>query len=347
MARMEALRVRFPLLVPFRAAHGTTVERDVILVAAHGDGAVGWGECPTLTTAGYVGETTDDAWRWFVSGGPAPLMARGAVLDARRDLRLRLAGTPAVPATAPPALPLRAVVGRPPDLDALLAAVEREVVAGVTHVKLKIEPGWDVGPVAAVRGAWPTLDVAVDANGAYGVDDLAPFLALGDAGVTYIEQPAPPGSWPALAARWPAAAPPVALDESIRGSADLDRAGVLGGVRYLNLKPARVGGVEQAQVVAAAAVERGLEVFVGGMLESGVGRATALGLAAVVAADRPTDLGPSERYVVDDITPAIRWAGLGRVEVPRGPGIGVAPRPDRLAATVVDRVEVDRVEVER
>jgi O-succinylbenzoate synthase len=88
-------------------------------------------------------------------------------------------------------------------------------------------------------------------------------------------------------------------------------------------------------------------VFVGGLLETGVGRAVAAALAAGIVAGNPgetlpCDLGPSSQYFDDDVTDPVVVDGAGDLVVPTGPGIGVVPRADRLGAVTVARVEVSR-----
>ena len=133
---------------------------------------------------------------------------------------------------------------------------------------------------------------------------------------------------------------PVALDESATSPGALETALALGACGVVNIKPARVGGAHAARAMAGLAVDAGVPVFVGGMLELGVGRAAALAVAALELFALPTDLGPSAQYVVDDITEPLGADGVGRLRVPDGPGIGVTPRPERLAACGVDHLVI-------
>lgn len=298
-------------------------------------------------------------------------MAASALLAAALDLDLRRRGEslarslqvaqaevrPTVASSAAPTraadrstddalrrdVPCTAVVGRQPSIDDLVARVDRRVAEGYGSIKLKIAPGWDVEPLRAVRERWPDLALAADANGAYAETDAAPgavLRALDELGLDYLEQPLAADDLAALARLADALATPVALDESIGSAADLDEA-LAYGVRYVvNCKPARVGGPDEALAVVRRAMASDLSVFVGGLLELGVGRAFALAFAALAACDLPTDLGPSSRYVADDVTAPIDLVPGGRLAVPDGPGLGVAPRPVRLAAVTVERVEL-------
>jgi O-succinylbenzoate synthase len=214
------------------------------------------------------------------------------------------------------------------------------VAEGAALVKLKVTPRpADLDAVTAVRAAWPQLPLAVDANGTLDARSLA---VLAPVGLAYVEQPAPADDLLASAALARRTDVPIALDESITSLAALEVALAVGAGTVVNVKPARLGGVATAAEVARAAAEAGCATFVGGMLETGVGRAAALAVAALPWCTLPTDLGPSSRYLRPDVTEPIELDAEGRLVVPAGPGIGVAPDPDRLADVAVERVVLVR-----
>jgi O-succinylbenzoate synthase len=348
----EVVRVRLPLREPFVASHGAVHDREVVLLRLVAGAEDAWGECSTLSEPTYVAETTDDAWSLLTTSLGQSLLGhrgkesvwelkdRGATLAAV-DVALRgLAGDDGSPARS--SVASTAVVGQRASIDELLAVVDREVADGYRSVKLKIGPGWDVEPLRAVRSAWPSLAVAVDANGAYppGDEDAWHALrALDELQLFYLEQPLPADALPAIAELRGRIGTPIALDESIRSWRDLRAALDVGAIDVLNVKLARLGGFGAAVELARLACEAGVGCFVGGMLETGVGRSAALRLAARSEFELPTDLGPSARYFVDDLTEPIGWALPGEVAVPQGPPFARPPRPDRLAAVTVDRYE--------
>lgn len=364
VAAVDLFLVALPLLEPFAASHGTETTRRVILVRLTGpDGLEGWGECPTLSAPTYTGEDTDGAWRvlrvglahdmvWGRGSAAAPQpagaahpMATAAVDEAVHDLFLRRLGVSlaALLGADADAVVSRAVIGRQPTLEDVVSRVARKVDAGHPAVKLKVGPGWDRQPVDAVRSTWPDLDVAADANGAY-LDLADPALrALDAAGLTYLEQPLPATEPTAVVAAVDGLDTPVALDESIAGPAELDW--FLAAARrpfLVNVKPARVGGIDPAVAVHDRLLDTDSGGFVGGMLETGVGRAAALAVAALPGFARPTDLGPSSQYFADDVTEPFALQAGGRLPVPTGPGIGVRPRPDRLAEVTEAHVRIER-----
>ncbi len=348
-------RVRLPLRAPHVAAHGTEDVREVVLVGLRAaDGTTGWGECPTLARPGYVAETTDRAWaRLRAELVPAVLagagaddldptdgaMAVGAVRDALLDLALRRAGEE-LPAGAA-SVAFGVAVGLAADVGVVVAGAEAAVAAGAALVVLKVQPGWSVAPLDAVRAACPDLAVAVDANGSFRATDLAELQALDALGPVFVEQPLPAQDLTGSAVVTAALASPVALDEGVGGPADLDAAVAAGAGRALTLKPARVGGHAAAVALADRAARAGWEVHVGGMLESGVGRAAARRLAARPEVGGPALVGPTELvFAADVVDPQVGAGPDGRVPVPTGPGLAPSPDPARLAALTVDRVEL-------
>ncbi len=365
---IELVRVRLPLARPLRSAHApgdggssdaAEHERDVVLVRALGtDGVEGWGECSTLARPTYNPEHTGGAWVLLrdelapsALAGRAPgvqgnHMARAAVETALADLRARRADRPisGVLGGTRGQVPSCAVVGMWPSTEETCDQVAEAVERGYVQVKLKVRPGWSVEPLAAVRERWPGLALAADANGSFPPelgdatvrDELG---SLDDLGLAYLEQPFPPDELVTTAGLVAASHTPVALDESVTSLGTLTSALALGAVRILNLKPARVGGLAAAVRIAHAAADAGIEVFVGGMLETGVGRAAALGLASLKECSLASDLGPSDRYFREDLTEPFELVD-GCLAVPTGPGIGVVPDPDRLQALAVERLMI-------
>lgn len=361
LASVELVRVQLPLHHPHRAAHGEEAVRDLVLVAARfDDGIVGWGECSALARPTYTSEHTSGAWLVLrdeivpaVLAGRSPQvvghpMASAGVLIALTDAVLRRAERPlatelaATLGTNPlTAVPTTAVISRAEEVDDLLARVEERVQERVAMVKLKVTPERrDLAAVSAVREAWPDLALAVDFNGTADADALRFVDRLH---LDYIEQPAPAEELVRSAHLASLTATPIALDESITSAGALDAAVALGAGRIANVKPARCGGPHAAAALIGHARNAGLEVFVGGMVESGVGRAAALAVAALPGCTLPTDLGPSHAYFDEDITePPLTTDPSGRMPVPTGPGIGVTPRSEHLDRFAVDRLVLIR-----
>ena len=352
---VELRRVRIPLLHPHVYAGGEERERDVVVVCAHGaDGGDGWGECSTLSSPGYSLETTDSAWRslraelgpaWLAGARPsaAPPMAYAALEEAAVDLALRRAGTSLVDALASQFGPRHrsvawcAVVGLRDDTPTLVDEIRIALEAGAAQVKLKIVPGRDVDVVRSVRDAYPDVALAVDANGSYGSPSMVPS-ELSSLGLAYLEQPVAPDDLRAASAVAEHLGVPVALDESITSLARLVEALELDACSVVSVKPARLGGLVETVRVLQQAESAGLNAFVGGMLETGIGRAIALAVAAQSPCTLPTDVGPTARYFAEDLTDRFEPNAERRMQAPSGPGIGVVPHEDALERFTVDRV---------
>lgn len=359
LVTVELIRVAVPLRRAHRAGHGAEETRDVVLVGVTTvDGVVGWGECSTLSHPTYTSEYTAGAWAMLrdvlvpaalagvdhgVVGHP---MARAALVDARLDASLRRRGTNLAahlgerhgrPASS---LAIAAVVGRGATVDAVVSEAAAAVAGGAVLVKLKVTPHpTDLDAVAAVRSTWPELALAVDANGTL---DARSASILDGHGLVYLEQPLPADALVESAGLARRLAAPVALDESVTSFGSFEAAVALGSGAVLNVKPARLGGVQAAADLAGVASDHGWATFVGGMLELGVGRAAAVAVAALPTFGLPTDLGPSARYVERDVTAPIVVDGAGRLVVPPGAGTGVEPDPAVLAEVAVDRIVLSR-----
>jgi o-succinylbenzoate synthase len=317
---VEVVRAALPLVTPFATATGTEVVREVLLVHARGpDGVEGWGECGALSTPSYSGEWTDGAdavLRRFLlpaardgsgAGVVGHPMASAAVEAALLDLRLAAAGLdlPDWLGAVRDRVAAGVAVGLATTVDALLVEVDALVAAGYRRVKLKVRPGWDLEPVRAVRAAWPDLALGVDANGSYRRGDAGsggPLRRFDDLDLVEVEQPLPADDLVGAAEVARRLATPVCLDESITSAATLEVALALGAVDHVNLKPARVGGLAEALRVLALAEARGVPLWVGGMLASGVGKAVDVALAALPGVTLPGDLPASRRWFAEDLT---------------------------------------------
>ncbi|HVN49820.1 MAG TPA: enolase C-terminal domain-like protein [Acidimicrobiales bacterium] len=360
---VELVRVRVPMRRVLRAAHGVTPPaRDVVLVRVVGrDGTEGWGECSALEAPTYTAEHTAGAWAVLRDHlAPAALagdldrvrghpMARAAVEIAMVDLALHRSGRTLATALGQPeprhhGLAWCAVVGIAPRVEDLLAEVDDARSHLGSEYKLKIRPGWDVEPVGAVIRAFPDARVSVDANGSYAGADPDPLVEVGRLVAErggYVEQPLAADDLlghAALAARLEA---PIALDESVLAPGDALAAQALGAARLVNVKPARLGGVGPT-VALAEAVEGRLDTFLGGMVETGVGRSAALTIGRTCTSQGVTDLGPSSYYFDEDITEPLVLAFDALHRGSDRPGLTSPPRPDRLAELAVDRTVIRR-----
>ena len=357
MGRLEAVemrRVRLPLVAPFRTSYGAYAERDVLLLRALTADGEGWGECGALADPLYTSEYVDGCQHVLrehllprlvgrdcltaagVDEALRPVvghrMAKAAIEMAVLDAELRSRGEPfaAHLGGVRPAVDCGVSVGLHESTESLLRTVEGYVAQGYRRVKLKIEPGRDVEPAGAVRRAFPDLALQVDANASYTLADARRLARLDDLDLLLIEQPLPEEQVLAHARLAGLIRTPICLDESITSAQAAADAIALGACAIVNVKPGRVGGYLEARRVHDVCAAHGVPVWVGGMLETGLGRAGNVALASLPGFTLPGDISASDRYFARDLTEPFVMRD-GRLAVPTGPGLGVAPDPRRLA----------------
>jgi O-succinylbenzoate synthase len=220
-------------------------------------------------------------------------------------------------------------VGIAPSIDKLLEEVSSYVDAGYRRIKLKIEPGWDIEAVKIVRETWPTIPLQVDANQAYARGDGDHLAKLDPFNLLLIEQPLDEHDILGHAELAKKVKTPICLDESIVSLRSAEDALALEATTVINIKPGRVGGYLESVRIHDLCAERKIPVWCGGMLETGIGRAANLALAALPGFTLPGDTSASARYFKEDVTTPFVMDD-GYLEVPTGPGIGVEPIIDFL-----------------
>jgi O-succinylbenzoate synthase len=363
----EVLEVALPLLRPFVTGFGVTSSRSTMLVhLVDENGAEGWGEGPALNDPYYLPDTTSSAYGIAAEFGLPLALAAGsleprdvaAVLARIRGNTFARAGVEQAFWTlaaavdgvslrehlggSPGSVPVGESLSITPTVEETLEEVELRISEGYQRIKLKIQPGWDVSLVAAVRDLiGPEVMLQVDANAAYTLDDVATLRALDDYDLACIEQPL---AWDALvehAALQQQIRTPVCLDETLRSPQDVRRALDLDACRNVNLKPARVGGISASLEVIELCRSRGVPLWCGGMMESGIGRAGNLALCSLPGFTEPADMSPaSVLFSWDLVDPTFEVAADGTVEVPEGIGLGFTVRADRVEQQLVRRTVV-------
>jgi O-succinylbenzoate synthase len=351
---IELRRVAMPLVRPFRTSFGEQTRRDVLLVHVTTDESEGWGECVALADPVYSSEYVDGAHavlrdqlipRLLAAPGVTGhaiagvlgdvlghRMAKAAVEAAVLDAELRAHGLSLASylGAVRSQVECGVSVGIAATVEDLLAEVGDYVEQGYRRIKLKIQPGWDLEPVAAVRQEFGRdLLLQVDANTAYETSTRWRLEALDDMGLLLIEQPFDEEDVHAHAVLAARIRTPVCLDESITSARAAGDAIRREACSVVNVKAGRVGGYLESVRVHDVCAALGVPVWCGGMLESGVGRAANIALAALPNFAYPGDTSASDRYYREDITePFVLQDGM--LPVPQGPGIGVEPRDDVL-----------------
>lgn len=364
---IELRHIRMRLVAPFETSFGVEVDRDCIIMMLRGDGLTGWGECVAGISPGYSYETTMTAWHiltdFFV---PAILgseiievedfhnqicmfrghpLARAGLEMALWDLLAQFAGKSLATALGgiQQAVPVGVSVGIQKDTETLVDTVGQYIDEGYDRIKIKIKPGRDVGDVRAVREAFPDVKLQVDANSAYAIEDVASIEALDDFELLLIEQPLAEDDLidhSRLQSRLKTA---ICLDESILSVRHARQALEIDACRVINIKPGRVGGLSEAMEIHNLCLESNIPVWCGGMLETGIGRASNLAIASLPGFTLPGDISATERYYVADIAdPPFVLNPDSTIDVPAKPGLGIEVLSDRLDRVTLRR-EVFRI----
>jgi O-succinylbenzoate synthase len=360
---VDLIRIRMPLKGAFRTSFGSQSMRDILLVHALTPDAEGWAECVAMEDPGYSSEYVDGAQEVIKRFLLPPVFARGDVTSASlASLWTLVRGHRMAKAAVETAIldaELRArgesfaehlgavrdrvdcgvSVGIPGSIDELLDQVAGYLAQGYVRIKLKIEPGWDVEAVKAVREANPDILLQVDANQAYHLADARHLAKLDPFDLLLIEQPLGEERVRDHAELAKVVKTPICLDESIVSAEAAAEAIAIGACSIVNIKPGRVGGYLEARRVHDVCHANGVPVWCGGMLESGIGRAANVALAALPNFQLPGDTSASERYFAQDVTPPFVLED-GTLRVPAGPGIGVSPVPEILDELTTSRETV-------
>jgi O-succinylbenzoate synthase len=363
--KIEAIHMRevnMPLAHPFETSFGVTTGRRILLVELVCEGLSAWGECVAGEHPYFSDEQVDTAWHItemelaprllnaeIASGRACPAlfeqvrghrMAKAALenavwdLDAQRQgiaLSKLLGGTRAI-------IPTGVSIGIQPTPEKLMQKIETEVAAGYQRIKLKCKPGWDTRIFAMVRERWPEILLSCDANSAYRLDDAAHIASWDRFNLLMIEQPLWYDDFYFHAQLQRQIKTRICLDECIRNRRDARAALELGSGGIINIKVGRVGGFTEAIAVHDVALEFGVPVWCGGMLETGIGRAHNIALSSLPNFSLPGDVSASKRYWAEDIIdPEVTVSAEGTIVVPTAAGNGFAVQLDRI-----DRITVRR-----
>ncbi|MCG6957193.1 MAG: o-succinylbenzoate synthase [Gemmatimonadetes bacterium] len=361
--RAELREVPLRLKEYFEISSGGMQDRRILLLTLRGEGLEGWGECVVGESPAYSYETTETGWHVLTAfilpaivgreaAGPedvlAPVrwirghrMAKAAVEMAAWDLAARLDGVSLSKKLGGTrsSVPVGVSVGLQKTDEALHEKVAGFVAQGYARIKIKIKPGRDVDMLAAVRERFPDLPMMADANSAYTLADVDRLKELDALDLMMIEQPLSYDDFLHHARLQEQLRTPVCLDESIESEGDLELALELGSCRIVNIKPGRVGGHGTSRRIHDVMRARGLPVWCGGMLESGVGRAHNVALASLPGFTLPGDISASSRYWERDLVKPEFEVSEGEMSVPTGVGIGVQPDLELIDSLTVRRAQ--------
>ncbi len=356
LKKIELREIELPLKYPFETSFGRTTKRRILITRVFDhSGAFGYGECTAPEDPFYNHETIDTAWI-IIKNYVAPLlsaariekadevnaalarirgnrMAKGSIEAAIWDLEARLLNLPLWKHIGGTKSEIASGVsiGLQETTAALVEKVRTEIERGYQRIKIKIKPGRDVDLVEALRKEFPSVPLMVDANSAYTLADTDMLKRLDRYNLMMIEQPLAPGDLVDHAKLQQEIKTPVCLDESILTLGDARHAYELGSCKIINVKLGRVGGHTEARLIQSYCSNRGIPVWCGGMLESGVGRAHNIAMSTLEGFTLPGDVSASSRYWEEDIIdPPVEVSARGTIQPPDGAGIGFEVNEERI-----------------
>lgn len=346
---IELRHIKMELVSPFVTSMGTEYDEEHILVRVDGDGVTGWGESVAEGTPFYSYETVQTAWHILkdflipsILGKDLKNVAEAIDLNAKvRGHMMAKAGLEAALWDAfaktqnvslskmlggtREKVDVGVSIGIQSSVPELIKKVEGYLAEGYKRIKIKISPGFDMQFVEALRKEFPGLLLQVDANSAYTLDDINLFKKMDEYNLSLIEQPLGYEDIFDHSKLQRELKTPICLDESIHSLDDTRAAIELDSCRIINIKPGRVGGFTESKLIHDYCASMNIPVWHGGMLESGIGRAGNVALASLPNFTLPGDISASKRYYKEDIVePEFTVNPDGTMDVPTGPGIGVA-----------------------
>jgi len=344
------------LKTPFETSFAKTVDRHCVLVEVEEEGGeIGWGEIPVDDNPYYHYETVETSL-YIVKEFLAPkllevdfskpadflnavskvrgyMMAKAGLEMALWDLLAKIKNKPlyALLGGVKTKIVSGVSIGIIGNMNSLLKSVSKFLDEGYRRIKIKIKHGWDIEPVKMIRKVFGDIPLHVDANAAYTLENVDIFQELDKYHLLMVEQPLHYEDLAEHAELQLKIKTPICLDESIKGIYDAKAAIKLGSCRIINIKPARVGGIEESMAIHDYALKHGIPVWIGGMLETGIGRGFQVALATLPNIKYPNDISASNRYYEEDIVePPWTLNNDGTITVPQKPGIGVEVLEEKI-----------------
>lgn len=363
--------LKMKMKAPFTTSFGTFVNKEFLLLEATDElGNKGWGESVAFDSPWYNEETYKTNWiiledfliplvkgkdikhpdeinelfAFIRKNNMAKAALEGAVWDlyakrTHQTLASALGGNKKQ-------IEVGISIGIQKSVDELLSLIDVYVNEGYKRIKVKIKPGWDVDVIRAIRERFPDVPLMADANSAYSLDDAALLKQLDEFNLTMIEQPLASDDIIDHATLQKQLKTPICLDESIHSLEDARKAIELGSCGIINIKIGRVGGLTESKKIHDYCESKGIPVWCGGMLESGIGRAHNVAITTLSNFIMPGDTAGSERYWERDIIDPEVTVEDGYITVPDQPGIGYEPNLERIEKFTVNKKVYNLVDEE-
>lgn len=349
---------------PFTTSFGSFQNKEFLLLEAKDkDGTIGWGESVAFDAPWYNEETMQTNWHMLedfliplilnkelkhpdeVSEIFSPIrknnMAKSTLEGAVWDIYAQQTNQSLAHAIGgnQEKIEVGISIGIQESVEELLKVVDGFVKEGYKRIKVKIKPGWDIDVIRTLRENFPDVAIMADANSAYSLDDIELLKQLDEFDLTMIEQPLASDDIIDHAQLQNAIKTPICLDESIHSLEDARKAVELGSTKIINVKIGRVGGITEAKKIHDYCETKGIPVWCGGMLESGIGRAHNVALTTLPNFILPGDTAGSNRYWEKDIIVPEVIAIDGYINVPQTIGIGYEVDRETVEAYTVAKRE--------
>ena len=341
--KIEVRRVELPLKESFETSFGVIEKRNLAVIAAKKDGEYFYGEASAQFAPLYNHETTSSDLD-FIKRFVVPALKEADSIEDYNERMKAYRGNPLAKAagefllhhkkSVEEELPLKELVGVEKDYaecgasvglqespEALVEQVRMFKEQGFRRAKIKIKPGKDVEYIEAVREEFPDYELMADANSAYSLEDVETLRKLDEYDLTMIEQLLSHRDVIDHAKLAEKIETPICLDESIRSSEDVRKAAELDACEVVNLKPQRVGGLQEAMKIDELCRENDISAWIGGHLESGIGASFAIVASGMKSVNFPNDIAPSQRYFDEDVLVDEIEMEQGLIEIPEEPGL--------------------------
>lgn len=362
--KITLFKVEIPMITSFTTSFGTVDRRPTVIVKVQTDeGIIGWGESAALPFPYYKPETTDICML-VLKEYIGPLILNKEFMDVaelmnllkpikgnnfsktgietavwmiisqteNKSIKKLLGGTQNK-------IPVGESIGIKGSIDETLKEIDLRLNQGFRRIKIKIKPGWDVEVVKTIREKFRSIDLMVDANSSYTLDDIETLKELDGYNLTMIEQPLADDDIIDHSLLQKQVKTPVCLDESIHSVEDARRAISIGACKIINIKPGRVGGLLESKKIHDLCQKNNIGVWCGGMLETGIGRAFNIAVASLPNYIYPADMSPVNFFYADDLVKdSFTVDNQGYVTVPTKPGLGFDVLPAKIDKYTIEKI---------
>jgi len=361
--KIELYHTARPMIRSYKTSFGKQQRAEGVFAKIYSDDGYGWGESSPFRHPYFSSESAEGAFlvlkkflcplllgkqittsqqlQQYLKPVKGNYFAKAALDIAWWDMYARDLGRPLwqVIGGKKRSIKVGVAFGIMETIDELLDSISGGLDAGFERVKLKISPEWAVDVIKKVRHKFPDTTFHIDCNSAFTLNDVDIFKELDQYHLAMIEQPLGNDDLLDHAELQSYIKTPICLDESIVSPDKARKAVNLGVFKWVNIKPGRVGGLTQAIEINRICHQGGIQCWVGGMLESSLGRHLCACLASLDNMQGyPSDITASSRYFNPDVSkPAFELVGPSTVALSESIGIGAEPDPKLLDSVTVQK----------